>query len=103
MPAVADFFNEGEPVASITTQTTTTVKSGSGVLRRVIIPTPTASATVKIYDNTAASGALLMDTMTLPGTLLSDGPLVIEFGGHFGTGLTVVTGGATMSVSVVYR
>jgi hypothetical protein len=89
-------------VTSITTQTTTTVKSGSGVLSKILIPTPVAAATVKVYDNTAASGRVLVDTITFPGTLLSSGPVDIELNAWFGTGLTVVTAGATMAVDVYY-
>jgi hypothetical protein len=38
---------------NIATQTTTQVDTGAGVLRRIVIPTPVANATVKVYDNTA--------------------------------------------------
>ena len=95
-----------EPIysyASITTQTTTTVKSGAGTLHNIIIPTPVANATVKIYDNTAASGNVLLDTITLPASLLSDGPITLNFDASFSTGLTIVTAGATMSLGVYYR
>lgn len=88
---------------NISTQTTTTVKSGVGFLRRIVIPTQVASATVKIYDNTAGSGTVIMDTLTLPATLLNDGPMVVDFDCSFTVGCTVVTAGATMSVTVIYR
>lgn len=88
---------------NIPTQTTTTVKSGVGFLRRIIIPTKVASATVKIYDNTAGSGTVIMDTLTMPATLLDDGPMVIDFDCSFAVGCTIVTAGATMPITAVYR
>lgn len=95
-----------EPIystASITTQTTTTVKSGAGTLAGILIPTPVVNATIKIYDNTAGSGTVLVDTITLPAVLISDGPISLKLDDSFATGLTVVTGGATMAVDVYYR
>lgn len=95
-----------EPIynpTSITTQTTTTVKSGAGTLGGILIPTPVASATIKIYDNTAASGTVLVDTITFPVTLLNDGPIFIKVDTTFATGCTVVTAGATMAVDVYTR
>ena len=88
---------------AITTQTTTVVKPESGTLVRLVIPTPVANATVKVYDHpSAASGAVLVDTITLPGTLLSSGPVTVELGCRASWGITVVTAGATMSVHVVW-
>lgn len=88
---------------AITTQTTTTVKSAAGKLGCIIIPTPVANATVKVYDNTAGSGSVLLDTITFPAALLSSGPIQLFVGGvAFGTGLTIVTAGATMSLGVYW-
>lgn len=88
---------------SIPTQTTTTVKSGLGKLGYIIIPTQVASATVKVYDSLAASGTVLMDTLTMPATLLNEGPFTLWFGGTtFTTGLTIITAGATMPIDVGY-
>lgn len=98
----SDYSPQRWSVASITTQATTTVKSGAGVLGKLVIPTPVALATVKVYDNTAASGTVLVDTITFPATLVSDGPIVLDLGFAFSTGLTVITAGATMAVDVGY-
>lgn len=86
-----------------TTQTTTTHDTGAGVLHRVVIPTPVANATVKIHDHaSSASGDVLLETITLPGTLLSSGPVVVELNVPYALGITMVTGVATMAVGVVY-
>lgn len=87
--------------ASITTQTTTVVKTGSGMLGMVVIPTPVATATVKIYDNTAASGKVLLDTITVPGS--PQAPVWLDLNSYVGIGITVVTGVATMSVDILYQ
>ena len=95
-----------EPIysyTSITTQTTTTVKSGAGTLAGFLIPTPVASATMKIFDNTAASGSVIVDTITFPATLVSDGPVFIKIDASFAIGCTVVTAGATMAADIYYR
>ncbi len=87
---------------NITTQTTTTVKSGSGMLHAIVLNTPVASAVVTIYDNTAGSGTLI-GTITLPGTLLSSGPVTVMINGKFNTGCTIVTSGATMNITALTR
>ena len=88
---------------NISTQTTTLVDSGAGLLQRIIIPTLIASATVKVYDSLTATGDVLLDTVTLPATLLSSGPLTVEIGAAYTTGICVVTAGATMPLTVVYQ
>jgi hypothetical protein len=87
--------------ASITTQTTTVVKTGSGMLGMVVIPTPVATATVKIYDNVAASGRVLLDTITFPASPVG-GPVWLDLNSYVGVGITVVTGVATMAVDILY-
>jgi len=89
--------------ASITTQTTTVVKNAAGTLAGFLIPTPLASATIKVYDNGAASGSVMVDTITFPAALLSSGPVFVKVNTSFAIGCTVVTAGATMAVDVYYR
>jgi hypothetical protein len=86
---------------NITTATTTTVKSGAGKLGAVIVNRPIASSTITMYDNTAASGTVI-GTITLPATLLTDGPVYAEYGLNFGTGLTIDTTG-TSDITVTFN
>lgn len=94
-----------EPVYSfqnISTATTTTVKSGAGTLHSIIITNAGATSnTIKIYDNTAASGTVILDFST------SGGPPVVGsyiLDASFSTGLTVVTAGTTSpNLTVFYR
>ena len=89
----------GDAFSNITTATTTTVRTGAGILRRVVNNKKVASGTITIYDNTAGSGTKI-GTITNPGTLLNNSE-TYEYGVRFGTGLTVVTSQAE-DLTVVY-
>ena len=94
---VARVIEAGRSYSNITTATTTTVKSGSGGLRAIIVNTAVASATITIYDSLTASGTKI-GTITLGLTAI---PLVIPYDIAFNTGLTVVTSGA-IDLTVAY-
>lgn len=79
----------------ISTATTTTSKTGRGVLRRILI-TETAAGAVTVYDNTAASGTILAAFKA------SVGEGNYEFNVRFGTGLTILTAGAS-KVTVIWE
>jgi hypothetical protein len=83
---------------NITTDTTTTLKTGPGYLHTVCINTPAATGTITIYDNTAASGTLI-GTITSFASL----PGCFTYDVAFWTGLTVVTATATPDVTVTFR
>ena len=79
---------------------TTTLKSGSGILRSIVINNAGASAnTCTVYDNTAGSGTVIatIDTVELNGR-------VLEYDVRFGTGLTIVLAtGTAADITVMYR
>lgn len=83
---------------TITTATTTTIKSSSGFLRTITILGGTAGA-ITVYDNTAGSGTTICPTFT-PGAVTP--PVTLVFDCTFATGLTIVTGAATI-IQVSYR
>ncbi len=89
----------GNPSSNITTATTTTIKSGAGILHTINIGLCVAAATITIYDNTAASGTKL-GTITCP-SVVGDVPTK-TYDIAFATGLTVVTSAAT-DVTVGWR
>lgn len=91
----------GYNYTNITTATTTVVKTGLGVLHAIILNTPVASATATVYDNTAGSGTKI-GTVTLPGTLLNEGPVSAIYDVQFNTGLTLVTTG-TADWTIVWK
>ncbi len=90
----------GWTAAHISTATTTTVKSGAGVLHRIVIGTIVGAATITVYDNTAGSGTVI-GVLTLPAAGAGDMPDSLEFNVAFATGLTLVTSGAT-DLTVAY-
>ena len=81
--------------ANIVTATTTTAKSGSGILEKIVVNTVGSSSTATVYDNTAGSGTKIA-------TINTDTKLTFKYGCRFGTGLTIVTVG-TPDITVVYR
>lgn len=91
----------GAKFSNITTATTTTVKSGAGILHGITINTPVASATITLYDKTTATGTKIA-TITLPSTITSESPFRLMYDVSFATGLTIVTSGAT-DLTVSYR
>lgn len=73
---------------NITTGTTTTVKTGPGILRGMSVNT-TAAGTITVYDNTAASGTKIGTFKTS----IAEGWYPLNC--RFSTGLTVVTAAAS--------
>lgn len=86
---------------NITTATTTTVKTGTGLFNAITINKNVATATITIYDNTAASGTKI-GTITAGAALLTDPPINAIYNAKFATGLTIVTSGAT-DITISYR
>jgi hypothetical protein len=72
----------------ISSATTTTVKSGAGVLHAIVVG-ETAAGAITIYDNTAASGT----TIAVLKASIVEGTYV--FDRTFSTGLTIVTAAAS--------
>jgi hypothetical protein len=85
----------GHSYTYISTATTTTVKSGSGFFKSMIVNGGT-TGTIIIYDNTAGSGTVIasFDTTNYQNQYL--------FEAAFSTGLTVVTSAAT-KLTIIYR
>jgi hypothetical protein len=82
----------------ISTATTTTVKSGAGVLRNVLIGVRSTGGTITIYDSLTGSGTVIavIDTAVFSGEL--------TFEVAFAIGLTLVTTGAPAAdLTVTYR
>lgn len=90
----------GTLFSQITTGTSTTVKGSAAILHKVCVNTPVASATIKIYNALSATGTPI--TITIPSTVTGESPFFIEYDIYMGTGIFVVTSGAT-DVTVTYR
>ena len=85
--------------ANINTNTTTTVKSGAGVLKRIVVnKIGTSSNTCTIYDNTTAAGTII-GTIDPVHT-----QMVFEYDLAFSIGLTIVTANGTAAdITVIYK
>lgn len=88
----------GRPFSHISTNTTTTIKSGAGFLHSLVINTRGLTNTATIYDNTAGSGTVVAAI----DTTLSTTAFVYDIA--FSTGLTIVTAGGTAAdLTISYR
>lgn len=93
---------------NITGNSTTTVKSGNGVLRGISINNNNTGGSIVVYDNTAASGTKMatIEIATPSGGLLSStgqqSPVYMTFTAEFSTGLTVVTSGSSNNNITVF-
>lgn len=71
---------------------TRTLKSGAGVLRRVIVNPGSGGSTCTIYDNTAGSGTVIHSFTTSSSGAL---PFTLTYDAAFSTGLTYTTASGT--------
>lgn len=97
LAALSNKFNNN--YENINTNTTTVVKSGSGVLKRIVVNKAGAySNTCTIYDNTSGTGTII-GTINPVYT-----QIVFEYDVVFNTGLTIVTAtGAAADLTIVYQ
>lgn len=95
---VAAVEQAGSPFSYINSATTTQVKSGAGILHKVVVNTCVAGATIDLIDNTAGT-TVNIGRITCGSAV--DG-FVRVYDLAFATGLRVVTSAAT-DVTVVYR
>jgi hypothetical protein len=94
----------GSSGTNINSAATTTVKATTGIVRRIIVGTGVASATVKLFNIAGAScsgtpGSGAAGVITLPSTLTN--PFSLEFNQVFSAGICVVTSGAT-NITVIF-
>lgn len=94
----ADLMGIGQD-AHIAAAATTLVKSGAGVLLRLVINKAVVSSVITIYDSLTASGTII-GIITQPGTLLAN-QQSLQYGVQFAIGLTIVTS-ADDDITVVY-
>lgn len=82
-------------------QATTTVKSGAGTLHAIVFNGPaTATSTLIVYDNTAASGTVI----GRPLATAVVAPVTVIYDLAFATGLTLITATANgADMTVIYK
>lgn len=80
---------------NITTDTTTTVKTGIGILHTLTINTLAPTEVITIFDSTTASGTKIGTITTVAGQAVT---LVYDVG--FANGLTIQTATAASDITV---
>lgn len=91
-------YHNTNSYSNITTDTTTVVKAGSGVLHTITFNQPVATEVVTIFDNTAASGTTI-GTITIPASPM---PVTLTYDVRFITGLTILTATAASNITVSF-
>jgi hypothetical protein len=92
----------GYNYTNITSATTTLVKTGGGVLHAIIVNTRVASGVIE-FDDALTHTTPKIGTITFPATLLSDGPIQVQYDIAFATGLSITTTTSGMDITVVWR
>lgn len=91
----------GYTYTNITSATTTLIKTGAGTLHSITINTPVASGVCE-FDDALTHTTPKIGTITLPATLLSDGPKNAVYDVGFTTGLSITTTGV-MDITVAWK
>jgi hypothetical protein len=97
-----DYNTPNYTYVHISTQATTIIHTSTAVLHSITINKPTASSVITIYDSATAANNVV-GIITLPATLLSEGPMTAIFDVSCPNGLTIVTGTAASDITVAYR
>ena len=87
----------GSSFTWFSTATGSLLKSGAGVVRRIIVGSNVAG-TVTLHDNTSAAGTVITSVTSTTSTPCNQ----VELGVAFSTGLYCTTTGSGISVTVVY-
>lgn len=88
-----DFFN----YQRINTATTTQVKNGPGILKRIVVNVPVSTGTISLIDNSSGS-TVNIGVITSTADLK---PFYIDFDLKFTTGLRIITTQA-QDITVIY-
>lgn len=86
---------------NITGTATNVVKTGAGVLHTLVINTPIATSVITIYDGVDTGGTKIA-TITIPATLLTEGPYGAAYDVAFSVGLTIVTATAASDITASF-
>lgn len=86
----------GWTVAHMSTATTTTHKSGSGVLHNLCVNSAGAGSTATVYDNTAGSGTVIA-------VIDGSSARCLQYDATFSTGLTITTTATAPDLTITYR
>lgn len=81
----------GSRYVNITTATTTIIKAGPGILRKIIFNKRIAAGAVTLFDNPSAASGTKLGTITMGAAIITDPPITALYDCYFQTGLVIVT------------
>jgi len=84
--------------ANITTQTTTLLKTGPGILHSITFNKPVSTDTLKFCD-ALTNTTPVIGTITTPSVTV---PITLTYDVEFTVGLTIVTGTADQDITVAF-
>jgi hypothetical protein len=84
---------------NITTQTTTLLKTGPGILHCIVVNKPTATTTIEV-DDAVTHTSPIIGTITIPGGPTSC--FSLEYDVEFVNGLSITTGTANSDITVAF-
>jgi len=89
----------GRNYITLAAPTTTQVKNGPGVFKRIVFNTPVSTGVVTIYDNQASDTTNPVAIITSTADLK---PFYLDYDFKFTNGLKVVTSVAAQNITVIY-
>lgn len=92
-------YIDGYNYTNMTTQTTTLIKTGPGLLHAVAVNKPVATGTIELDD--ALTHTNPFGIITIPATATN--PFTMIYDVTFSTGLSVTTGTATQDITLIWR
>jgi hypothetical protein len=84
--------------ANITTQTTTLLKTGAGILHSITFNKPVATGTCE-FDDALTHTSPVIGTITTPASPM---PVTLIYDVEFTTGLSITTGIASQDITVAF-
>ena len=95
MPLTYSFFSTAATFNAIAAITT----PGNAILLHTVTISPVATATIQIFDNTTAVGALVFDG----GIMAAGNPFTVTLDAKLLVGLSMIIGVAAMNVTLCWR
>jgi len=81
------------------TTTGLAIKSGGGVLYKLVFNKPVATGVITLYDGTSTGGKVI-GIITIPASPM---PISLEYNAYFATGLFIVVATAAQDLTVIYK
>lgn len=99
---------QAQTFARIVSTSATAVKATAGILHRIIVNTPVASATIGIFNLATASctgtpATNQVGVITLPSTITGEIPISLEYDAVMSNGICIQDSSATVDITVIFQ